>query len=127
MTTCLNQLPATVVVSTLAATLALTGCGSASSPQSSAPQSSNASSLPKPQPELEFKSPVLNKRGIIPVRYTCGGSNTSLPLSWTHVPPRAAELVVYAVKPIRTPKGSKHRALVQWAIAGLSPHFCQRG
>jgi phosphatidylethanolamine-binding protein (PEBP) family uncharacterized protein len=60
---------------------------------------------------------------MIPARYTCGGSNTSLPLAWTHVPAHTAELVVYAVEPVRTPKGSKHRALVQWAIAGLSPQL----
>jgi Raf kinase inhibitor-like YbhB/YbcL family protein len=44
---------------------------------------------------LALASPAFHAGGYIPLRYTCGGTDVSPPLRWSHVPPRAH---VFAVR-----------------------------
>ena len=82
------------------------------------PASSDASSSADIPPELtmEVKSPV--KLMPVPARYTCDGSDASLPLSWSGVPAGTAELDLF----IFTLPGEV-RHIPDWAIVGLSPQL----
>jgi phosphatidylethanolamine-binding protein (PEBP) family uncharacterized protein len=119
----LRGLPAIVTAGALVASLAVAGCGSTSASTSSSNSTSASTSARKSPPPLTFSSPALGHNGTIPANYTCDGSNTSLPLRWTNVPPGTAELIIYVLKPIHVPKGKKAHALVQWVVAGISPQL----
>jgi|ERR1700723_183161 len=64
---------------------------------------------------------IASRRGsstyTIARQYTCGGSNTSLPLHWSGVPKNTSELVLFAIS--STPVQGK--LYFDWALAGLNP------
>jgi Raf kinase inhibitor-like YbhB/YbcL family protein len=78
--------------------------GSAVPSEAAAPQS------------IELRSPAFRDGTSIPRQYTCDGAGTSLPLTWTGVPPRAAELVLVVQDP-DAPGGT----FVHWTLYGLRP------
>jgi phosphatidylethanolamine-binding protein (PEBP) family uncharacterized protein len=71
------------------------------------------------EPELmAISSPAFPAEGTIPKRYTCAGANTSPPLRWRNVPPRAQELALLAIDTSYAgPQGA-----TRWILAGLNPH-----
>jgi phosphatidylethanolamine-binding protein (PEBP) family uncharacterized protein len=129
----------------LAAAAALAGCGSADSPsrsagadttatqatattsaQTTAPASSTTSSTPStasktpeklPTETITLKSSANLKP--IPPRYTCDGSNISLPLSWSKVPRGTAEVDVFVLSALPV----KGKFVVAWGVTGLSPRL----
>lgn len=108
-----------ITAGVLAATTALTSCGSGSSPGSGSSSTSKETEAP-----LALTSPALARGHTIPARYTCDASNVSLPLRWTGVPSGTAELVVYALEVVHRPgqkRSGRVKAVVQWVVAGLSP------
>jgi len=106
-----------IVSSLLLAALALAGCGGGGASSQSATASIPSASIP-------LESPVLVGTTAIPARYTCDGTDVSLPLQWTRVPVQAKELilVILALTPVRV-VGSRvrERFAVDWAVAGLRP------
>lgn len=93
----------------------LTGCGS----QLGAPASS-----PRNQQPMGLQSPAVSANGIIGSRFRCE-ENIWLPLSWTHLPPNTAEVVVYigGYGPrTTTPRGTILSPIVSGVvITGLDP------
>lgn len=65
---------------------------------------------------FRLSSAAFHDNGAIPRRYACDGTDTSLPLSWTGVPPGTRELVVVMRDP-DAPGGD----FVHWAVAGIRP------
>jgi phosphatidylethanolamine-binding protein (PEBP) family uncharacterized protein len=129
-------LRSTALGSALIVALALIGCGGSSSTSQSSsstaasttPTSSTASptttatttssttsSEKVPTIDIQLASSV--KLDPIPARYTCDGSNTSPPISWSHVPPNTAEidLFLFNLAPVHG------KLFANWAVAGLSP------
>jgi phosphatidylethanolamine-binding protein (PEBP) family uncharacterized protein len=109
------------------ASLCMAGCGSSDPAGSSAerPATANqqkpaptttASSEKVPTADIEVKSPVRLKP--IPARYTCDGADVSLPLSWSKVPPKTAEVDLFVLSAL--PINGKF--VVAWAVAGINPH-----
>jgi phosphatidylethanolamine-binding protein (PEBP) family uncharacterized protein len=132
-----GRLARTVWIGTLLATLAmlaLTGCGGSGSTTSSTTSaasatptstsesassttstSSTASSEKVPTIDLPLASSA--KLNPISAAYTCDGADTSLPISWSKVPPNTAEIEVFVFNFL--PVGGK--LFPDWAVAGLSP------
>jgi phosphatidylethanolamine-binding protein (PEBP) family uncharacterized protein len=112
-------------VSVLAVAVALAGCGgssgtSAGRPEGGQPQSSSAAaaaggSAPVPAGTIEVTIPTLLPERFIPRRYTCDGTDTSLPVRWSKVPRGTAELVLFLASLRPTP------TFFNWAVAGLGP------
>ncbi len=63
-----------------------------------------------------LSSPAFASGGSIPSTYTCDGTDSSLPLSWSGVPAGTKELVLVMRDP-DAPEGG----VVHWAVAGIDP------
>jgi phosphatidylethanolamine-binding protein (PEBP) family uncharacterized protein len=122
----------TLIVSLIGVVLALGGCGGStkgaptqdnggqsptSSTLASPTQQTNSGPEAAPGATLEVRIPTLLRDSRIPRRYTCDGTNTSLPAQWTNVPSGAVELALFVVKlmPVHG------KLFFDWAVAGLSP------
>jgi len=118
-----------IAIGTLAAALALAGCGgsnsksqtSASTPAStttSTTVSSTTSTTPA-APTFAVSSPVLQPNGtgpvLIPASYTCDGGNSSPPITWSNVPTGTQELVLFVAN---TEQG---HSSIDWGVAGIKP------
>jgi len=120
-----------------AACIALAGCGGGSHvrpmlvPSSVrrattiSPSSPSKDSEPLPAVTIQVTVPGLLAGFTVPTRYTCDGSNVSLPVQWSHIPPSTAEVALFVVafEPING------KFLLIWAITGLSPklHYLSAG
>jgi phosphatidylethanolamine-binding protein (PEBP) family uncharacterized protein len=112
-----------------AACIVLAGCGGGSHVHSVlvpsttrrattiSPSSPNKDSEPLPAVTIGVTVPGLLARYAVPTRYTCDGSDMSLPVQWSHIPPNTAEIALFVVafEPING------KFLLSWAVTGLSP------
>ena len=66
---------------------------------------------------MQIDLPLAEPRRLLPARYTCDGSDLSIPLSWNRVPPGTAELALFVLD-LQPVDGE---VFADWAVAGLSP------
>ncbi len=112
----------------LAAMLVVGGCGGSSTKSAmgttgtggtttttTASMAKRAEEVPKTL--IEAWIPAVVGDHVIPARYTCDGSDVSLPVRWRLVPKGTAELAMFLVKLKSPGKGT----FFNWAVAGLSP------
>ncbi|MGO9761127.1 MAG: YbhB/YbcL family Raf kinase inhibitor-like protein [Solirubrobacteraceae bacterium] len=108
--------------------LAIAGCGGSSTRSStgtsdgqlrssSARQHTSSQAEPVPSASINVSIPALLREEFIPRRYTCDGTDVSLPVQWNGVPPGAAEVAMFVVN-LRPVHG---RLFFDWAVVGLKP------
>lgn len=68
------------------------------------------------KPSFQLKSPAFSEMQAIPRRYTCEGSNRSVPLYWQGVPADARSLVLV----VRDPDAPK-APFYHWVLFDISP------
>ncbi len=101
----------------IATTTSTTATAAATSTTSSTTSASTATSLSAHLASgFRLSSPAFGAGGTIPSDYTCDGTETSLPLTWSGVPPGTKELVLVMRDP-DAPGGN----FVHWAVAGIDP------
>ncbi len=122
----------TFTIGLMALALVGSGCGGSGSKTQAATSSTTESSTTTPTSTststtssattaatkpLTFavSSPAL-KGHALPARYTCGGTNASLPLKWSNVPPGTKELAVFIAH-----NEPGHGSETDWSIVGLKP------
>jgi phosphatidylethanolamine-binding protein (PEBP) family uncharacterized protein len=118
-----------VLVAALAATaIAIAGCGSGSSsstgslaasttPQTTTTGTTHTKAQIPTVEKVEMSSPAVNSSELLATRYTCDGSDTSLPLHIKGVPPGTTELAIdiLNLEPVNG------KLFFDWAVTGLSP------
>ncbi|HEU4979030.1 MAG TPA: YbhB/YbcL family Raf kinase inhibitor-like protein [Solirubrobacteraceae bacterium] len=72
--------------------------------------------LPRAPATIAVSSPAVRPGGMLPVRFTCDGAGTALPLRWGAIPPQAREVAVVVTDP-DAPGGP----FVHWTVYGLPP------
>jgi phosphatidylethanolamine-binding protein (PEBP) family uncharacterized protein len=121
--------PAALAAALAAVAIALAGCGSGSSGSSTGSLAASATRQttttgtrhakePVPTVEkVEMSSSAVTSSEILATRYTCDGSDISLPLRIKGVPPGTAELAIdiLNLEPVHG------QLFFDWAVAGLSP------
>lgn len=65
---------------------------------------------------ITLRCDVFDPGEVVPQRYTCDGTDTSPPLTWTGVPDGTAELVLVLEDP-----DAGDPTFVHWMVAGLDP------
>lgn len=116
-TTATTSATATVASSTpTATTTSSTTTASSLSTTSTTSASSTSTATAQPAAAFTLSSPAFPAGGAIPSTYTCDGSGSSLPLSWSGVPADTKELVLVMRDP-DAPGGT----YVHWAVAGIDP------
>jgi phosphatidylethanolamine-binding protein (PEBP) family uncharacterized protein len=89
-----------------------------STPTSTTSTSTSTSSTASEKvPTIDLPLASSAKLNPISARYTCDGADTSLPISWSHIPPHTAEIEVFVFNFL--PVGGK--LFPDWAVAGLKP------
>lgn len=118
--------PVALAAALAAIAIAVAGCGSgSSSPTGSLAASATRqntttahakASVPTVE-KVEMSSPAVSASELLAARYTCDGSDTSLPLHIKGVPPGTAELAIdiLNLEPVNG------KLFFDWALAGLSP------
>jgi phosphatidylethanolamine-binding protein (PEBP) family uncharacterized protein len=96
--------------------------GGSSSGSSSASKSVNSASSSSGEVysapgAFALSSSAFERNGAIPTQYTCAGAGISPPLSWTKVPAKAAELVLFVIDD--TASGSSGG--IRWIVGGIDP------
>lgn len=66
---------------------------------------------------FSISSSAFERNGAIPAQYTCAGEGISPPLSWTKVPAKAAELVLFVIDD--SSAGSSGG--IRWVVGGIDP------
>lgn len=66
---------------------------------------------------FSVSSPAFERNGAIPVQYTCAGAGLSPPLTWTKVPAKAAELVLFVIDDNSSGKSGG----IRWIVGGIDP------
>ena len=117
----------------LAAALMSAACGSSSGPSSAKSASASARVAGARARQLRASPPAGSAQGevgaslgvqssarlsdrVIAPRYTCGGGDVSVPVSWVGVSAKAKEIAIL-VRSFIAPG----RFVVNWAVAGISP------
>jgi phosphatidylethanolamine-binding protein (PEBP) family uncharacterized protein len=100
----------------LAATSSSSSTSSGRSKSSSA-ASSSTGQVYTPPGGFSLTSSAFERNGAIPAQYTCAGAGISPPLSWQHVPARAAELVLFVIDD----NSSGSTGGIRWIVGGISP------
>jgi phosphatidylethanolamine-binding protein (PEBP) family uncharacterized protein len=92
---------------------------SASGSSSGATNSTSRSSgeVYTPPGAFSISSPAFERNGAIPTQYTCAGAGISPPLSWTKVPAKAAELVLFVIDDNSSGKSGG----IRWIVGGGGP------
>jgi phosphatidylethanolamine-binding protein (PEBP) family uncharacterized protein len=100
------------------------GASSASSGSKGGSSSSSSSSASNSSGEVytspgafSIQSPEFERNGAIPAKYTCAGAGISPPLSWTKVPAKAAELVLFVIDDNSSTKSGG----IRWIVGGIDP------
>jgi phosphatidylethanolamine-binding protein (PEBP) family uncharacterized protein len=122
--------PAALAAALAAIAIALAGCGSGSSSPATGSLASSATqqttttagtthakaSVPTVE-KVEMSSPAVTSTELLASRYTCDGSDVSLPLHIKGVPPGTAELAIdiLNLEPVNG------KLFFDWAVTGLSP------
>ena len=70
---------------------------------------------------MELHSPSFEHSGLIPVRHTCDGANTSPPLSWSGVPAGTRSLALMVEDPDAPDPAAPKRIWVHWLLYNLPP------
>jgi len=92
--------------------------GSASGSSSSTNSASSSSGEVYTAPgAFSISSSAFERNGAIPAQYTCAGEGTSPPLSWTKVPAKAAELVLFVIDD----NSSGSSGGIRWVVGGIDP------
>ncbi len=96
--------------------------GSASAGASGGSQSTNSASNPNGEVytspgAFSISSTAFQRNGAIPAQYTCAGAGISPPLSWTKVPAKAAELVLFIIDDNSSSKSGG----IRWVVGGIDP------
>jgi phosphatidylethanolamine-binding protein (PEBP) family uncharacterized protein len=102
----------------LALILAVSGCGSSSSPAAKLQLHATPNRLLSNT--IDLSSPALAHGHTIPVRYTCDGEDVSLPVSWSNLPAKTAELAMFLFTGVLS-GGKLGIVSVDWGIVGLKP------
>lgn len=104
--------------------LAATSGKSSSSAGSSSGSSSSTNSASSSSGEVytapgafSISSSAFERNGQIPAQYTCAGAGISPPLSWTKVPAKAAELVLFVIDD----NSSGSSGGIRWVVGGIDP------
>jgi phosphatidylethanolamine-binding protein (PEBP) family uncharacterized protein len=66
---------------------------------------------------FSISSSAFQRDGAIPAQYTCAGAGISPPLSWTKVPAKAAELVLFVIDDSSSSKSGG----IRWIVGGIDP------
>jgi phosphatidylethanolamine-binding protein (PEBP) family uncharacterized protein/uncharacterized membrane protein YgcG len=66
---------------------------------------------------FSIASSAFERNGSIPAQYTCAGAGISPPLSWTKVPAKAAELVLFIIDD----NSSGSSGGIRWIVGGIDP------
>ena len=66
---------------------------------------------------FSVSSSAFQRNGAIPTQYTCAGAGVSPPLSWTKVPAKAAELVLFVIDDNSSSKSGG----IRWIVGGIDP------
>jgi phosphatidylethanolamine-binding protein (PEBP) family uncharacterized protein len=125
----------TIMGTALALGLALAGCGgtsSSTSQTSSNPQASASKTAPPAHPKLHrptgaplsttinVSSPAVSGKAELPSRYTCDGSDTSLPIKWGTLPRGTAEVALFMIT-AATVNGELGLTSIDWGVTNLRP------
>ena len=70
---------------------------------------------------MQLLSPSFTAQGSIPQKYTCEGTDTSPPLSWTGVPPSAKSLALIVDDPDAPDPNAPKLTWVHWVVYNLPP------
>jgi phosphatidylethanolamine-binding protein (PEBP) family uncharacterized protein len=89
--------------------------GSSSSSTNSA--SSSSGEVYTAPGAFSISSSAFERNGAIPAQYTCAGEGISPPLSWTKVPAKAAELVLFIIDD----NSSGSSGGIRWVVGGIDP------
>ena len=121
--------PGALAAALAAIAIAVAGCGSGSSSSTGSLAASatrqgttttgrthTKASVPTVE-KVEMSSPAVSSSELLATRYTCDGSDTSLPLHIKGVPPGTAELAIdiLNLEPVNG------KLFFDWAVTGLSP------
>ena len=93
---------------------ACSGTGGGSTGPSPAPSTSAAPATPSGAAAITVRSPAFAAGATIPVRFSCRGSNTPIPLAWTGVPTGAASVALIMDDP-DAPSGT----FTHWVVFNL--------
>jgi Raf kinase inhibitor-like YbhB/YbcL family protein len=103
---------------TVLAALLLAACGGSGGSTGSSPAASSAGpATPTAAPSgatINVRSPAFAAGAMIPVRFSCRGSNTPIPLTWTGVPAGAASVALIMDDP-DAPSGT----FTHWVVFNL--------
>jgi phosphatidylethanolamine-binding protein (PEBP) family uncharacterized protein len=100
---------ALIPVAVLIAAYVLSGCGSSTSPDASAPA------------KVTLESPAIKPGHPLPALYTCDGKDVTPPLEWGAVPANTNELLLVAVGLTPNTAAGGDSVSIEWALAGISP------
>jgi phosphatidylethanolamine-binding protein (PEBP) family uncharacterized protein len=90
---------------------------SASHSSASSSASSSSGEVYSAPGAMAISSPAFERNGPIPTQYTCDGANTSPPLEWHNVSPKAAALVLFVIDDTSTGSASG----IRWVVGDISP------
>ncbi|HTD58960.1 MAG TPA: hypothetical protein VK672_08710 [Solirubrobacteraceae bacterium] len=93
------------------------GSSSSSSRSSGNSASSSSGEVYTAPGEFSISSSAFERNGAIPAQYTCAGAGISPPLSWTKVPAKAAELVLFVIDDNSSGKSGG----IRWIAGGIDP------
>jgi phosphatidylethanolamine-binding protein (PEBP) family uncharacterized protein len=79
--------------------------------------SSSSGEVYTPPGAFSVSSSAFERNGAIPAQYTCAGAGISPPLSWTKVPAKAAELVLFVIDDSSSTKSGG----IRWIVGGIDP------
>ena len=101
---------------TVLAALLLAACGGStgSGPAASSAGPATPTAAPSGAATITVRSPAFAAGAMIPVRFSCRGSNTPIPLTWTDVPASAASVALIMDDP-DAPSGT----FTHWVVFNL--------
>jgi phosphatidylethanolamine-binding protein (PEBP) family uncharacterized protein len=91
--------------------------GSSSGSGSSGAAAGSSGEVYNPPGAFAVSSPAFQRNGAIPAQYTCAGAGVSPPLSWTKVPAKAAELVLFVIDD----STARSNGGIRWVVGGIDP------
>lgn len=111
--------PESLTVTSSHSTASSPGASAASGSSSGATNSTSRSSgeVYSAPGAFSISSPAFERNGAIPAQYTCAGAGISPPLSWTKVPAKAAELVLFVIDDNSSGKSGG----IRWIVGGIDP------
>jgi hypothetical protein len=93
------------------------GSGASGGSRSTGAASSSSGEVYTAPGAFSVSSSAFERNGAIPAQYTCAGAGVSPPLSWTKVPAKAAELVLFVIDDSSSTKSGG----IRWIVGGIDP------